>query len=47
MPELSWAWGYQWGLVLIVFSTILPDCVVQVAGLVVVTQIPCSRRSAS
>ena len=24
MPELSWAWGYQWGLALIVLSTILP-----------------------
>lgn len=24
MPELQWAWGYQFGLVLIVLSTILP-----------------------
>ncbi len=24
MPELSWAWGYQWGLFLILLSTILP-----------------------
>jgi magnesium transporter len=24
MPELSWAWGYQWGLALIVLSTVLP-----------------------
>lgn len=24
MPELDWAWGYQFGLVLIVLSTILP-----------------------
>ncbi len=24
MPELSWAWGYQWGLFLIVLSTIIP-----------------------
>jgi magnesium transporter len=24
MPELSWAWGYQWGLFLIVLSTIVP-----------------------
>jgi magnesium transporter len=24
MPELSWAWGYQWGLALILLSTILP-----------------------
>lgn len=24
MPELSWAWGYQWGLFLIVLSTVLP-----------------------
>lgn len=24
MPELTWAWGYQWGLFLIVLSTIIP-----------------------
>jgi magnesium transporter len=24
MPEYSWAWGYQWGLFLIVVSTVLP-----------------------
>jgi magnesium transporter len=24
MPELSWSWGYQWGLALIVISTVLP-----------------------
>ncbi len=24
MPELSWAWGYQWGLALIVLSAVLP-----------------------
>lgn len=24
MPELTWAWGYQWGLGLIVLSTVLP-----------------------
>jgi magnesium transporter len=24
MPELSWAWGYQYGLALIVLSTVLP-----------------------
>ena len=24
MPELSWAYGYQWGLMLIGLSTILP-----------------------
>jgi magnesium transporter len=24
MPELSWAWGYQWGLFLIILSTVLP-----------------------
>jgi magnesium transporter len=24
MPELSWAWGYQYGLLMIVLSTILP-----------------------
>jgi magnesium transporter len=24
MPELSWAWGYQWGLSLIVLSIVLP-----------------------
>ena len=24
MPELSWAWGYQWGLFLILLSTIIP-----------------------
>jgi len=24
MPELSWAWGYEWGLFLILLSTILP-----------------------
>ena len=24
MPELSWTWGYQWGLGLIVISTVLP-----------------------
>lgn len=24
MPELNWAWGYQWGLALIVLSTVLP-----------------------
>jgi magnesium transporter len=24
MPELSWAWGYQWGLFLIVLSIVLP-----------------------
>ena len=24
MPELSWAWGYQWGLFLIVLSTVIP-----------------------
>jgi magnesium transporter len=24
MPELAWAWGYQWGLGLIVLSTVLP-----------------------
>ena len=24
MPELSWAWGYQWGLFLILLSTVLP-----------------------
>jgi magnesium transporter len=24
MPELTWAYGYQWGLALIVLSTILP-----------------------
>jgi magnesium transporter len=24
MPELSWSWGYQWGLLLILISTVLP-----------------------
>ncbi|MBV9959123.1 MAG: magnesium transporter CorA family protein [Acidobacteria bacterium] len=24
MPELNWAWGYQWGLTLIVLSAVLP-----------------------
>ena len=24
MPELSWAWGYEWGLFLIILSTVLP-----------------------
>ena len=24
MPELNWAWGYQWGLFLIVLSTVIP-----------------------
>ena len=24
MPELSWAWGYQWGLALVALSTIVP-----------------------
>jgi|JRHI01.1.fsa_nt_gi magnesium transporter len=24
MPELSWAWGYQWGLAMIALSTIVP-----------------------
>jgi magnesium transporter len=24
MPELSWAWGYQYGLAMIVLSTVLP-----------------------
>ena len=24
MPELTWAWGYQWGLFLILLSTVLP-----------------------
>jgi magnesium transporter len=24
MPELQWAWGYQFGLALIVLSTVLP-----------------------
>ncbi len=24
MPELSWAWGYPWGLALIVVSTVIP-----------------------
>jgi magnesium transporter len=24
MPEYSWAWGYQWGLLLIFLSTVLP-----------------------
>jgi magnesium transporter len=24
MPELNWAWGYQWGLMLIVLSAVLP-----------------------
>jgi magnesium transporter len=24
MPELSWAWGYQWGLFLVLLSTVLP-----------------------
>ncbi len=24
MPELSWAWGYQWGLFLILLSTVIP-----------------------
>ena len=24
MPELSWAWGYEWGLFLILLSTVLP-----------------------
>jgi magnesium transporter len=24
MPELSWSWGYEWGLLLIVISTVLP-----------------------
>jgi len=24
MPELNWAWGYQWGLFLILLSTVIP-----------------------
>jgi magnesium transporter len=24
MPELNWAWGYQWGLTLIVLSAVIP-----------------------
>jgi magnesium transporter len=24
MPELSWAYGYQWGLGLIILSTVIP-----------------------
>ena len=24
MPELSWPWGYEWGLFLIFLSTLLP-----------------------
>jgi magnesium transporter len=24
LPELSWAWGYHWGLLLIILSTVLP-----------------------
>jgi magnesium transporter len=24
MPELSWAWGYEWGLFLILLSTVIP-----------------------
>ena len=24
MPELSWAWGYQWGLFVILLSTVIP-----------------------
>jgi magnesium transporter len=24
MPELSWAWGYEWGLFLIILSTVIP-----------------------
>jgi magnesium transporter len=24
MPELTWAWGYEWGLFLIALSTIIP-----------------------
>ena len=35
MPELSWAWGYQWGLFLIVLSTVLPIVWFKCEGLVV------------
>jgi hypothetical protein len=24
MPELSWAYGYEWGLFLIILSTVIP-----------------------
>jgi magnesium transporter len=24
MPEYNWAYGYQWGLLLIILSTIIP-----------------------
>jgi len=24
MPELSWPWGYEWGLLLIFMSIVLP-----------------------
>jgi len=24
MPELSWAWGYEWGLLMILISAIVP-----------------------
>ncbi len=32
MPELSWAWGYQWGLFLIVLSTVIPIIWFKVRG---------------
>src|SRR6185437_16206288 len=32
MPEYSWAWGYEWGLGLIVLSTIIPIVWFKVRG---------------
>jgi len=34
MPELSWSWGYEYGLLLIVISSGVADFVVQVARMV-------------
>jgi magnesium transporter len=32
MPELSWSWGYEWGLFLILLSTIIPIVWFKVRG---------------
>ena len=32
MPELSWAWGYEWGLFLILLSTVVPIVWFKVRG---------------
>ena len=32
MPELSWAWGYQWGLFVILLSTVIPIVWFKVKG---------------